>query len=392
MGDAGKKELVPFVFDNDDGLSRDVQNALRNMGAADSEFLDSALAALNEKGSSKRRTALTFLKNFRDPPADKSKGVCQKLLLVVQERGGDGNSATEALGTWISKESAEDVARAVMAAERNVNCTVLITSLARFKDTPGVPEAIAKRIEAQHWGEPDLAIKLLEAMGPAVATKALLTQMNHQSGLRDRVRLLLSKYGVSQEAMVEQTIKDLGSPVADVRRVAVQFMVKVGVPTPKLRDAAAKALNPLIYDEQPWHRDQAFEALAIWWNKDTAILLCKTVTDATNRDLRHRSMDVLAKTADPALAAHVAARLPFNEDRGHAAARLRQMGRVAETAVAPYVLDKDRDVRNDALRIIEEIGSRASVPTLEKAFVAYGGMDAGFAAALNRVGKLISMR
>ena len=95
---------------------------------------------------------------------------------------------------------------------------------------------------------------------------------------------------------------------------------------------------------------------------------------------------------EPALANNIAYRLKFSEDRFPASNALRSMGSKAEGYVAPYLLDTDSAVRNEALRVLEQIGTSASVPYFNKALMAYGAADRGFALSLNRIGATISKR
>ncbi|MFO0968542.1 MAG: hypothetical protein U0793_23540 [Gemmataceae bacterium] len=355
--------------------------------------IDAALAIMADKKHSQRGLCVNILRDIKSPPPERSKEVCEKTMLLIQERAfivSDG--ATAILPVWLTKESVTAVAKAVQEADLNTNCEKLITALAVYKDTAGVPEAIGSRILANNPSEQRTAEKLLTGLAPAAYTKGLLAHLHDPNPfVRERVRNSLSKAGVGLEDMVKQTIQDLGSANADVRHQAVEFLAK-NPAVPALRDAAAKGLNALVYEDNVFRRDQVFNALASWWNKESMALLCKTVNDPANTWLRHKSIETLAKMGEPALANNIAYRLKFSEDRFPASNALRSMGSKAEGYVAPYLLDTDSAVRNEALRVLEQIGTSASVPYFNKALMAYGAADRGFALSLNRIGATISKR
>jgi hypothetical protein len=355
--------------------------------------IDGALVVISDKTHPFRGHALNILKNFTSPPAGRSKEVCEKILLVVQERSFlISDNAANALNTWLTKESAPAVARAVAETDLNTNCEKLLNGLDAYKDMPGVAEAIAGRVLARDPFEAKTAARLTAGLAPAVVAKGMLAHLHSPDfSMRERARLFLSKAGVSTEDMVKQSIQDLASANREVRNSAVDFLIKTPV-IPGLREDAAQALNGMIYEDDFFRRESVFKALTVWWNKDTVVVLCKAVNDPVNQQLRHKCIDAMSKLGEPAIAANIAYRLKFAEDRFHAGNALRSMGTPAEPHVAPYLLDPDKDVRHEAARIIEQIGTRASLPTVQKAYAAYNLADRSFGFTLDRVAKAISVR
>lgn len=378
MGDIGKKELVAFRFDSDHGLRMTTRKALETVGAKDADFLDAALKSLDDKDWGRRNIAIEFFRDFRDPPSDKAKLVAEKLMALANERhpfhSGD---ALNALGRWTNKDSAAFIAGEVKKADKNVNCEALLKSLLPYKDLVEVQEAFIKRLETDHHFERQFALKSVEDMGGPVASKAFLAMLNsHDGGMRNRARLMLAKNGVAVQDQIEQSIKDLTSAQGETRRSAAEFLAKAPA-NDKQREAVGKALTPMFIDEHWGVRDQVFLAMANWPSKDVYLTLYKLVNDTGTPDLRRRSMDAMAKIGDATLAPYIAQRLKVSEDHHHAAQALRAMGAKAENALHEYLLEKDRNLRLAALRILRDVGTSASLPALDKAAFAYS-TDAGY--------------
>ncbi len=132
------------------------------------------------------------------------------------------------------------------------------------------------------------------------------------------------------------------------------------------RDRVAKALEPLVDDENQSVRTSAIKALCVWGTKQTVPVLIRQLT-GPDVFTRKAVMEALGRIKDARGAAPIAARLTDGLDRQAASLALQAIGAPAEKAVQKYTRDADVWVRMEAVRILEAIGTRESLPTLRHA-------------------------
>jgi HEAT repeat protein len=82
---------------------------------------------------------------------------------------------------------------------------------------------------------------------------------------------------------------------------------------------------------------------------------------------REAALKALGKLKDESTIPAIAARLTDAKDRGPASAALKAFGAAAEGEVAKYLQEKDKAVRIEVCRILNKIGTKASLPALEEA-------------------------
>jgi HEAT repeat protein len=138
------------------------------------------------------------------------------------------------------------------------------------------------------------------------------------------------------------------------------------LPADHKQAAVARALEGALTHADPAVKIAAAEALAGWGDADSVPPLCRLTTD-WNGNGRAAAMTALAARRDERGATAVAARLSDVCDHDHAVKSLIAMGQAAEKAVAAYLTDPDGSMRLQACRILKEIGTRESLPALEKA-------------------------
>lgn len=83
--------------------------------------------------------------------------------------------------------------------------------------------------------------------------------------------------------------------------------------------------------------------------------------------IRQAALKALGQRKDPSTMSYIAERLKDPGDRGSASDALKAFGREAEPAVIGYLEDADTAVAIEACRILQKIGTQASLPKLEKA-------------------------
>jgi HEAT repeat protein len=115
----------------------------------------------------------------------------------------------------------------------------------------------------------------------------------------------------------------------------------------------------------------AMKALVTWATRENvpAIILVVQNDDFNPQALesRHLAMDALARLKDDRGVAPVAQRLTNVHDRSNASKALRAMGSMAEKEVATYLDNSDFGTQKEACAILKVIGTKASIPALEKA-------------------------
>jgi HEAT repeat protein len=101
-------------------------------------------------------------------------------------------------------------------------------------------------------------------------------------------------------------------------------------------------------------------------------------------------LDTIKTLKDPAAAEAVAAWLAGG-DRGKAADALKAMGTGAEGPVLKYLTDSDENVRAEACRILQVVGTTASIPALEDLIRKANGQGGAAAAARDAIENMQSL-
>jgi HEAT repeat protein len=196
------------------------------------------------------------------------------------------------------------------------------------------------------------------------------------------VRFLLQSlrtYGPLNDATAAEAVAALQSPDASVRRETAERLAST-VPDPRRREIA-RALRPLLIEEDMLTRLFAARALGKWGNADDVPALANATTDDWPK-VRFEAIEALGHIKGRAAAAALVQRLAVQLDRPKATQALKAIGPEAEPLVLPLLQDRDNAVRLEACRILGDLGSANSIPALEKAmqdsslFVAGAARDA----------------
>jgi predicted Zn finger-like uncharacterized protein len=129
------------------------------------------------------------------------------------------------------------------------------------------------------------------------------------------------------------------------------------------RGEVIKALEPLLNDSDHFTRQWAIEALGVWGNKDAVPLLLNAMKD---KDTRGEAMKALGRLKDERAAEPIAACLEDFFDRHEAEEALKSLGPMAEKAVLARLSHHDWQVRISVCDILGAIGTKQSIPPLEK--------------------------
>jgi HEAT repeat protein len=398
------KALTSLLNDADKSVRREAAEAL---GAwADKDSLPTLLTALRDKET--RPPALKALERLKDGwPEARRREVAKALEALLDDPDNSvRREGIAALGTWADKDSQPALLRALQDKETRAAAVKL---LGRLK--AGLSDAQRREVS-------EALLSILNDHNPRLrreAVEALETWADKES-LPVLIQVLRDKKQPWDRDARAAAIKILGR-------------LKEGF-SPDQRAGVAHSLVCLLNEPNPWLRQEGMEALAPWVDKDTLPALLPALQDKRTRpdllkllgrvkdrlpaarrqevaaalvpllgdadaSVRRESVEVLGALADqeslPLLlqalqdretrttaikalgnfkdewaAEAVAERLEDFFERGEAAAALKKMGPVAEKAVLARLFHKDWQVSTTVCDILETIGTRQSLPDLEK--------------------------
>lgn len=164
-------------------------------------------------------------------------------------------------------------------------------------------------------------------------------------------------------ATVMKLVEALKSADATARQGAAEKLAKAAPLGP--RDEVAKALVGRMVDESKSVQDAVKKALMVWGGKDHVPALLPLLRE--NSQIRGNTMEVLAVFKDERGAEAVAERLRNSVDRAKASQALQAMGPVAEPAALKQLKYPDAKVRLEACKVLEVVGTKASLAALKAA-------------------------
>ncbi len=174
-------------------------------------------------------------------------------------------------------------------------------------------------------------------------------------------------------------VVDLGSADKRAQRTALSELQKRSPSGPE-REQVAAAIAALLTSDDFVIRRGAAQALGTWATPASVPALL-TALQGDDFPQRKQILEVLGKLQDPQAAVPIVARLSVGADRSAAAAALRALGPSAEPAVLSALDQSELFVRVEACRILEDIGTAASVSKLEAAAKDKNGLVSGAARA-----------
>ncbi len=127
------------------------------------------------------------------------------------------------------------------------------------------------------------------------------------------------------------------------------------------------ALEPLLTDPDDLTRYRAVRAHLRWANRDALDTYRELLKIDTSAVVRKLLIAGLARLAGAEAADAIAARLAVKVDRAAASTALKSMGPAAEKTLLAYLAHRNAEVRIEACKILEEIGTVNSIGALRKA-------------------------
>jgi hypothetical protein len=164
---------------------------------------------------------------------------------------------------------------------------------------------------------------------------------------------------------LDRVLADLRSPDPLTQMRALRSL-QTGAPFEQRRADVVQALDGLTSHQDLAVRGQAFKALGVWGTPEVVPRLLKLLneTDAYNRA---NVVQALGQLKDERAIPPLAKLLSDSMLRRDAVAALRGFGPKAEPAVLPYLADSDLYLRIDVCRLLKDIGTKESIPALQKA-------------------------
>jgi HEAT repeat protein len=137
-------------------------------------------------------------------------------------------------------------------------------------------------------------------------------------------------------------------------------------PDDNRRAAVTSALEGLLDDADFSARADAVRALGVWGTKENVPALLAVLQKDKEFVPRHGAMEALARLKDDRAIEPIAARLAIPADRNAAAKALQDIGPAAEKAVRAQLNDPDNWTKTEACHVLRVIGSRQSLPALQR--------------------------
>lgn len=192
-----------------------------------------------------------------------------------------------------------------------------------------------------------------------------VTPQDRAVSVGNRNTLLLAKPPANAKPLTEgelvQALNDLESKTSGVRNQACKKLA--GAQPNGDQAKVVTALRRLLESREWFLRSAAAEALIVWGSKDDLPALLKLVND-DHFNVRWDILKFIGDVSDEQAAKVVARRLD-SEDRTRASKALQRMGPVAEQFVVPHLQNEAWEIRMEACKVLETIGTKQSAPDLQ---------------------------
>lgn len=189
-----------------------------------------------------------------------------------------------------------------------------------------------------------------------------------------RPRIVVQKQPAEprRDGGVDRLLDDLKSGDQQKRQVAL-MQLEHRDPGPR-RDELRQAVAASLDASDSQERQKAVKVLGRWGtDEDLARLV--GLLDEADRGVRNAAAEALARRKYVAGAEAMAQRLHHRDDRFSMAIQLRQFGPAAAPFVAKLLDDPDDDVKLEAAKILESVGTKDQVDALRAAYDRYKALS-----------------
>ncbi len=150
------------------------------------------------------------------------------------------------------------------------------------------------------------------------------------------------------------------------RAILAATRLKQAVPFEERRDEVLLALTVMLKEKDPFRRKQAIEAMGTWAGPEAIPVLIRCL-DETALLVKLSAIDTLGQLKDERAAEPLARLVDQPGPRVQAVKALQSLGTKAEKAVLGLLMHPEPEVRQEACRLLQDIGTAASLPTLQVA-------------------------
>ncbi len=137
-------------------------------------------------------------------------------------------------------------------------------------------------------------------------------------------------------------------------------------PVEDRRDEVAQVLDEYLAEKNYSARSSALRAVQVWGTRRNVAALVRLVNPSEADSIRRRAIDALGSLGDERAAAAIAGRIKDPTDRASAVRALRALGPAAKDAAIVLLADQDPEVRDEACKLLGEIGGAKSIAALEE--------------------------
>jgi HEAT repeat protein len=271
------------------------------------------------------------------------------------------DEAARAIGIWASKDQVPTLITMLDNDSGGVK-KVGFDTLAKLKDDRAA-EPLAKKLP--NFFERKNAANALVAFGPTAEKEVAKYAFDPDNGVQTEARKILKGYKAKDAVLINQAITELNDGDNGHKQQAAAWLEKASLDAAS-QDAVAKALEPLLVDNDRNLRDPALKALKYWATKDNTPALVRLL-DHQDGNVRKSAMEVLGKLKDERAVLPIALRLIDFFDRQTASNTLKGMGPIVEIPdVVNGLRNKDAAIRLEVCRILGAAGTSKSVTELER--------------------------
>jgi serine/threonine protein kinase len=164
---------------------------------------------------------------------------------------------------------------------------------------------------------------------------------------------------------IDQCLADLKTSNAGARALAAARLQRA-VPLQERQDAVVNVLEAMLKEKDPFSRKQAVDALGTWAGPKTVPLLIQCL-DESALLVKLAAIDALGKLKDERAAQPLAKLIAEPGPRVQAAKALQSLGALSENAVLEMLTHADPEARQQACRLLKELGTSTSLPGLKTA-------------------------
>jgi HEAT repeat protein len=321
--------------------------------------VEGALAGLEKLSPAEKRQPLKFIASAR--PEEAQRGAVIAALRPLLNDVDCGDLAFQAFAKWAGSEEVPDLAEMVRVAPGSPRGREAMKLLSRSNDARAAAPLAECLADFHSLRDAKAA---LAALG-GIAKPAVLPFYHHENGnSREAARELLRGYGATDEEILDESIRALEAGGAESRRSALEHLTAAKLP-PAKQVEVARAVRPLVTDGDGRVSEGARNVMKAHATKADADFLLGLM-DTTDRHTRQFAAELLIRFEDARVAVPLAVLLADQYESYWAGDQLIKLGKAAEPAVIPFLAQDDPMVRRRAADTLAKLGTRASLPGLEK--------------------------